>query len=412
MSIVKELYLLGVSFRTAPVAVREALSYTASEATALLAEVSNADPGIEALILSTCNRTEFYLSGAADRPVVEDWFKLLRQARPEAPILDDACFRYQLKGGEAARHLFEVSCGLDSSILGDVQILGQVKDAFATAARAGTLGEMLNRSLTQAIRAGKRARAETLIGFGAASVGSALSGMIHEHWAEQRAGRLPNFVLLGAGQAARDIGRHLMKRCAGSITHVNRTYEKAQTVARHTGGQSVPWNELKSSLIGADVVIAATSASEPVLTQDLLAQVAAARPHQPLLVVDTCSPRNIERGDRIDVVDIDSIEERRSAVLERRREAIPLVEAIVRQELSNWDRRRAAEPLEEEIKNLYLDVSAMSREMAESLLTADAPLGPTEAELVMSRSFKRLLHGHVGRLRRMAAPTPAISQVS
>jgi glutamyl-tRNA reductase len=394
----KDLHLLGVSFRTAPVAVRESLSFNRSEAAALLQGPVARGPELEALVLSTCNRTEFYLAAPREAGAVETMLAHLRRIRPQAPILRSDCLRYQASGAEAARHLFRVACGLDSAVLGDVQILGQVKEALAVASECGTLGSCLNRLGGQALRAGKRARAETLISQGAASIGSALAGMLSRRWQEGGMGRAPKILILGAGQIARDIGRHLSKRHVGELTFINRTAGKAEELARHCGGQAVEWSCLGQALEGTDVAIAATAAPQPILQRDLLDYLAVGRAERPLLLVDAGLPRNVEAGSALEVIDIDAIRERQETVLAQRREAIPGVEEIVEEELRAWEQWRAALPIEDAIKQLYQEAAARSREAAPKL-AAPGAFTQSEAEEMIFRSFKQLLHRHVRRLR-------------
>jgi len=219
----KGLHLLGVSFRTAPVAVREALSFNRSQAAALLHDATAEMPGLEAVVLSTCNRTECYLAVPPDREAVANWLTYLRRVRPWAPILRSDCLCYELQDTAAARHLFGVACGLDSAILGDVQILSQVKASLQVAAESGTLGSTLQRVFSQAVHAGKRARRETPIGQGAASVGSVLAAMLAERFITQQVGDGIHILIIGAGEAARNIGQHIAKRQLGTVTFINRT---------------------------------------------------------------------------------------------------------------------------------------------------------------------------------------------
>jgi glutamyl-tRNA reductase len=395
----KELHVLGVSFRTAPAAVREALSFGHAEAGAFLAQAVGEAPGLEALVLSTCNRVEFWLAAPEGYDVRDRFLGLLRRVRPAAPILRPECVRYEHAGADAVRHLARVACGLDSAILGDVQIRRQVKDAADTARRSRALGPYLEQALTAAFRASRRAHQETAIGRGAASVGSAAAGMVAERLRETRGGRV---LVVGAGEAARNIGRHLVKRGLGPVTFVNRTASRAREVAAHCGGRVRDWAELPAALLDADVVIVAIGASRVLLHQSLLARTAAARPHRPLLVVDASLPRCVEEGSAVEVVGIDAIRERHTQHLAIREAAVPLVEAIVQGEVRAWVRWRDGLPLEALIKQLYGDLDAISREAA-GPLAAGTTLPVAEAEAIVQRCCRRLLHGHVRRLRALAA---------
>lgn len=397
----KELHLLGVSYRTAPAAVREALSFSRLEAAALLREAASEIAELEAVVLSTCNRSEFYLAVPAGSGAVESWLARICSTRPGAPILRSDCLRYQSSGSEAARHLFHVASGLDSAVLGDVQILGQVKEAMAVAAESATLGGVLDRTFCQAIRVGKRARKETAIGRGAASTGSALVGMICERSLSRESGRVSRVLIIGAGEIARDIGRHAAKRGLWELVFINRTVERARELAGYCGGRGQEWSSLRSALMEADIAIAATAASQPILRREMLEEVAAMRSGRPLLVIDAGLPRNVEEGSSVEVIDIDAIRERQDDVLEQRRAAVPGVEDMVEGEVKAWERWHASLPLEGVIKELYQEVSAHSRQAARTLATSGA-LTVAQTEQIISRSLKQLLHPHVRRLRRSA----------
>ena len=399
----RELHLLGVSFRNAPAAVREGLHFTRSQAAALLREAASCWPDLEALILSTCNRTEFYLAAPPDSGVDKKWLGRLRALRPEAQILHTDCARYQSTGEEAARHLIRVACGLDSAVLGDIQILGQIKDAHALARESDSLGAYLNRLVQLALRAGKQARAKTRISQGAASVGSALVRMAQHRFSVWPEEKRPKVVLLGAGKIARDIARYAVKRDLGELTILNRTDRKAMELANHCGADSLPWSTLRDALRAADVVITATSATRPVLERAFLKQIAAERAGRPLLIMDAGMPRNVEPGSSFEVIDIDAIRERQENVLSQRKAAVPAVESIVHTETGNWKQWTARRPLEGLIKTLYQEASAQSRAAAHDLAkNADTTL--EEAEQVFYRSFRKLLHGHVNRLRSWGVP--------
>jgi glutamyl-tRNA reductase len=397
----KRFHLLGVNYRSASVALREAWHFCAPDASTLLRRAADGWPGLEAVVLSTCNRTEFYLAAPPGPPAPQRWRALLRDGRPDVPFLGGRRGRYQSCGGAAARHLFRVACGLDSAILGDVQILGQVQAAWSLAAEAGTLGKFLQQTLRHAVTAGRRARAETTISQGCASIGSALAGWLAPRCGPAVLGRAARVVLLGAGEAARNIAHHLHKQGLGDLCFLNRTEARAAELARRHAGRALPWGALAEALAGADVVIAATAAPQPVLGRTLLEQALRRRPSRPLLVVDAGLPRNVEPGSAAEVLGIDALRERQEAVLRQRQAALPAVEALVAQEVRAWRRWQAAQPLEGLIKRLYQEVERQCRAIAQQLATA-GPLTVEQAEQVVAQPIKQLLHPHVSGLRRWA----------
>lgn len=399
----KEFYLLGVSFRTAPVAVREALSFTGDEASDFLREFVGSRSDTEATILSTCNRAEFYLAAPEHHGVTAQWLEALRRLRPDAPALRSECVRYQCSGAEAVRHLYRVACGLESAVLGDVQILGQVKHAMVSASESGALGMYLNHTFTGAVRLGRLARAETGISRGAASVGSALAGLLARRWRRSNYPGDPEILIIGAGDAAQNIGRHLLKRRFGSLTFVNRSHERAAALASECGGRVRTWPEIGAVLIRADFVIVATSAGEPVLRRRLLDTVVDLRGDRPLVVIDAGVPRNVEPSSRAEVLDIDAITEEGGKGLAQRRAAVGEVQRLVENELEAWKRWRASLPIEATIKSLYVDAAALSHDTAHHILT-NRGLSEAQIERCVMRSFKHLLHEHSRRLRALETP--------
>jgi glutamyl-tRNA reductase len=262
---------------------------------------------------------------------------------------------------------------------------------MAVAAEAGTLGRHLTRTVEHAIRSAKRARRETTIGHGAASVGSVLAAML----AATPPGKI---LIVGAGEVAQDVGRHLAKRCAGTFVIVNRTMANAEELARGCGGRVRPWEELDDAVADADAVVVATSARGPIVRRAALDRAVARRSGRPLLVIDAAVPCNVESGSRTEVLDIDAIRERRETALATRRTAIPAVEGIVEDAVREWERWRSGLPLEAVIKSLYRDVNVASAETARRL-AAPGTLGDTELACIIGRSFKKLLHAHVRSLR-------------
>jgi glutamyl-tRNA reductase len=399
-----ELHLLGVSFRTAPVAIREGLSFGRDQAAALLRAAAAAIPGLQAFLLSTCNRTEFYLAAPAQSPAVEAFLGVLLKARPHAPILRDDCHRYSFNGVEAARHLFRVAAGLDSAILGDSQILGQIKEAMSVASEAGTLGGTVHQTLVQAIQAGKRARTETKIGYGAASLGSAIASSLAEHETDLRRDSItPRVLIIGAGEIARDIGRHVAKGRTREITFLNRTQEKAAQLAADCGGRPLAWDSLGEALAQNHFIIAATSCPKPILTHAVLQSALQMASPAIRLVIDAGMPRNVEPGSEVSTMDIDAIRERQGVALARRRAAVPAVEAIVEDTVNEWEQWQASRPVETLIKSLYQEAAAISR-IAAGKLSGTDEVQRVATERLLHHSMKRLLTGHARSLRRLHGP--------
>jgi glutamyl-tRNA reductase len=388
-----ELHLLGISFRTADEAAREGLAFSPSQAAALLTEARALLPGAEALVLSTCNRTEFYLSGLPAEDLLPRWHALLGAERSCAPVLQDSTARYQLAGVDAYRHLLRVVCGLDSALLGDGQIVGQVRRAVATAQEAGTLGRVLSPAFSSALSTGRRARRETSIGVGAPGVGGAVATAV----AARHVGPRERVVVLGSGEVARAVGRALAKHGHRDLVVCGRNTEAVDALAVECGAAPATWGDRDVVMAAAQAVVVATAADRPVLER---------LPDGPRLVVDAGFPRQVAPGvarDGVEVVSLLALTEQADAAAELRRSAVPEVEALVAEQVASWALQRDRAGLEDTIKLLHAEAAQLTRAAAATLASSPG-LSPEEVERFLGREVKRLLHGHVSRLRGLTAP--------
>lgn len=390
----RELWMLGVDFGSAALSVRESLSYTPEDAVDLLRAAADV-PGLEeVVVVSTCNRTEFYLVTADNTDVSSRWLRVVRERRPQAPIGDDRCVLSRARGLDAARHLLRVGCGLESALLGDAHIIGQLKRALALAGRAGTLGPVLNRVFGHAFTAFAASRQLTAIGKGHPSLGSAVAGLIGD-----RVGPLPDVLLLGAGVAARDIGRQLAKWRLGTLTIMNRTADSATEFARHTGATARPWAELDDAIDEADVVVAATSARTPLLDSERLRQALERRSGRPLLLIDVGVPRNTESIAGVPCVTVDDIAARRDDALTARRLAVPRVEAIIAAELDNWTAWLSARPTEALFKRVFLGEQRARLALVDDLIASGYPGTVDELNRRIALSWRPVLDAHAREMR-------------
>jgi glutamyl-tRNA reductase len=354
------LLLIGVNHRTAGLDLREALAFTRDECVQLLAAVVSAGAA-EALVVSTCNRTEFYVvdatAGSADRRV-RDAIVSLRGADMLAP----APSRYTAVDQDAARHLCRVAAGLDSMVLGDRQILGQVKEAAALARATSGVGPLLDRLLDCALRAGKRARAETGLSGGAVSVAAAAVRL-----AKSRVGGLAGqrVLVVGAGDTGRLLARQLASHTLADLAIANRTVATAQQLAQAAGGRALALAGIPEALETADVVISATSAPGHVITAATLSTAVARRRGAPLVVVDLAVPRDVEPAagsiGGVTLVTLDAVNDAVDQTLSKRQAEIPRVEALVEAELArfeSWRRSRAVTPVVRELRAYFEEVRA------------------------------------------------------
>jgi len=335
---VAELLAIGVSHKTAPLELRETMALTEGRAVGLLGELTGAEAVQEAAAISTCNRTELFLY-AADGVAAES-LALAALAR-EADIRPTELMShlYSLRGIEAAEHLFLVTAGLDSMIVGESEIQGQVKRAYELALVEGATGPILNRLFRGALAAGKRARSETGVSEGALSV-----PQVAVELAQRTLGDLGNrrVLVVGAGETAELTARALSARGVEAVFIANRRHDRAIGLAQRFGGRAIRFEELPEEMIEADIVAASTSSPHYVIEHDALEEVMASRPQRPLLLVDLAVPRDIHPASRDvpgvtlhDMDDLQSLAERNASGREGEAQR---ARGILRAELARFQR--------------------------------------------------------------------------
>jgi glutamyl-tRNA reductase len=391
--------LVGLSHRTAPVAVRERHAVPAASSTACNAKLAQ-KPGLrEAAILSTCNRTELLAVADDDAAGSEALVAFLRDEIGDGTLLPAQT--YALRGAEAVAHVFRVASSLDAMVVGEAQILGQLKDAWRAASAASTLGPILHRLLQRSFRAAKRVRAET--GLGGASVSLARVGVaLAREIFESFEGKL--VLLVGAGEMAESALRGLVDAGARQITVVNRSLESARRLVERTGGRALALEALEAELARADVALVSLAVERPLLVPSTLAPVMARRQGRPLLLVDLGLPRNVDPAVNqlrdvylYDLDDLDAIAERGRAA---RAAEVPRAEAIVADECARFERWRAGLEAVPTIRALLARGEAITRAEVERALER-APAGADRAALerLAAAVVARLLHAPLERLR-------------
>lgn len=335
-----EFGVFGVNHRTAPLHVRERLAIGPLEIPALLRTALRDGLLTEGVILSTCNRVELYGSfplGCEASGRIEQVFGALKGIAPR----DLGDVAYVHVGRPMVEHLFRVACGLDSLILGEAQILGQVRDAFAGAAAAGSTGPLFNRLFHQALRVGKLARAESSIAAGATSLASVAVRMLAERLGGLR-GR--SGVLLGAGAMAGLAAAHLRGRGLADVVVANRTLSRAEELAATCDGRAARLDTLVKEVLGADFVLAACSAPELLLHRQSLARSWGGRSGRPLTAVDLSVPRVIDPGivslPGVILWDLDALNDVLRADAARRESAVRWVEELIAHEVEEFCRWR------------------------------------------------------------------------
>lgn len=344
-----ELLALGISHKTAPVALRERLAFTESQSVEFAEQLANSPEVHEAVVISTCNRTEVYLvvggTGGAGGDSVQAEADVLGMLARRAGIRPTELAQeiYSPRNCEAARQLYRVTSGLESMILGEAEIQGQVKRAYEAALRAGVTGPLSNRLFAAALTTGKRVRSETGIGSSRVSVPSVAVDL-----AQDVLGSLADrhVMLLGAGETSELTAQALSHQGVGTIFVANRHADRALSLAQRFGGSVVGLDKLPEQLLEADIVVSSTSSPHPIVGSEELELVMAQRRGQGgrenLLLIDIAVPRDIDARcgdiDGVTLYDIDDLQAVVQRNLGARKEIVPQAEEIVEEEIHRFAR--------------------------------------------------------------------------
>jgi glutamyl-tRNA reductase len=322
------LVAVGISHKTAPVALRERLAIPPSELGNVLQRLLETKELQEAVVLSTCNRLEVYARPTSDRvSAINNLQHFFQGAYGDVPLSDSL---YHREAEAAVAHLFRVAAGLDSLVVGETEILGQVKAAYLFSQAQGTTGKITNVLFQRALFVGKHIRTKTRLSEGSSSVGS-----VAVQLAEKIFGSLQDrqVLLVGAGEMAEVTARHLMSQKIGSLTILNRTPEKAEVLAAQLGGTAGPLERLPEELLKADIVICSTAAEKPIITRDELEVCMKSRMGRSLYFVDIAVPRNVDPSahglDNVYVYNMDDLQALVEKNLDRRRQEVDQAEALV-----------------------------------------------------------------------------------
>ncbi len=333
------LILLGLNHRTAPLPVREQMVYSRDEAVSVLRRLRETEHVPQALLLSTCNRTEVYALVSDPKTVLPRMVESLFLERIPQGNGDRLRYLYQHEGDEAVQHFFRVACGLDSLVLGEQEILGQVKIAYEISRAADTAGSLLHRLASRAFHVGKRARTETHIGMGAVSVAYAAVELAEKVF-QSLEGR--GALLVGAGENGALCAQHLLARKVQPLLIANRTLENAEHLAGQLGGETVSMDRLHEAMARVDIVISTTGSPTAVIGPDLVRDVMKLRDGKALVLMDIAVPRDVDPAvDEIQSVfrfDMDALNVIVDKNKERREGEIPEVERLVDAEVEQFMR--------------------------------------------------------------------------
>jgi glutamyl-tRNA reductase len=334
-----EIVLIGLNHKTAPVELRERVSFSADQAQRAAEELRSRGVLSETLVLSTCNRSELYGVPPEASPDSASAMELFLATFHHIDPSMLTSSLYRRRDHDAVRHLFRVASGLDSMLLGEAEILGQVREAYRIALDLGATGPVLNRMFQNALEVGKRVRTETEIGkkpvsvaFAGVKLAERIFGSLKEHSA----------LILGAGATGEQVMDHLRDRGIANLRVANRSRERARELALRAGAGVVEWESLNTSLAWPDMIVSSVSTLEPVLTRAMLERAMAERSNRSLLLVDLGMPRNIEpsAGDLYNVYlyDMDHLTEIVEQNKKARQDEVPHAEAIVEEQVEKFQK--------------------------------------------------------------------------
>jgi glutamyl-tRNA reductase len=389
------LLLVGLSHRTAPVELRERVDFQARGVGDALAALAARGSTREAAIVSTCNRAELYVACDDVMATRGDLVEFV-SAFNQVPRGEVAPHLYDAADLEAARHLFRVAAGLESLVVGEPQILGQVKDAHTVATLSQTAGPVLNRLFHASFAVGKRVRTETGLGSGAVSVSYAAVSLARKIFGDL-AGR--SVLVIGAGEMGKLTALHMKSQGVQHVTILSRTIAHAARTAEAIGGAgAAPWEELDAQLGASDIVITATGASAPILTKAHIETVMRPRRSRPLFMIDIAMPRDVEAAageiEQVFLYNIDDLQATVRENLARRESEITHAERIVADEIEKfgaWFRARGAIPTVVALRQRFEAIRRAELERLEFKLASMPPEVRTRVDEITHLIIEKLL---------------------
>lgn len=401
-----KLWVTGLNHRTAPVEVRERLAFNGPDLAGALDQLKQW-PGLhEGLILSTCNRVEVVVTaedGVDPQNCIEEFLTSSQK------IVDRAWLQpyvYGFGGSDAIRHLFRVAASLDSMVIGEPQILGQLKEAYSVAKERGALSGFLETVLTRAFNVAKRVRTETEIGASAVSVSYAAVELAREIF-----GSLKNrkVMLIGAGKMSELAARHLSRSGVSQILVANRTRTRAVEVTEMVGGTIIEYERMYAALPEVDIVITSSGAPDYILRKDQAKRIIEARKNRPIFIIDIAVPRNVEPAvneiDNIFLYDIDDLQRVVESNLRGRFDEAAEADRIVSEEverLEGWLRSRQAVPLIVSLQNQFEQIRAAETERMRSKLGSLTPQQQEAVDALVRGIINKIAHGPIAELRKNA----------
>jgi glutamyl-tRNA reductase len=388
------LFLIGVSHRTAPVDLRERLDFSSRDVGAAVEALATRLSAAETVVLSTCNRSEIYIaSNDPDRArhdvigFLTDYHQIAGEAF--TPHL------FTSHDHEAVRHLFRVAAGLDSIVVGEPQILGQVKDAFQAAFERHCAGPLLTKTFEWAFNVGKRVRSETALGEGAVSVAYAALSPARKIFGKLQ-GR--SVLVVGAGEISTLTAQHLRSQGVGEMVIASRTAAHAETLAQTVSGRAIPWKDMPAALAHADIVITATGAQRPIITRAHVEAATGRRRPGPLFIVDLAVPRDVEGSvgdiEQVFLYNVDDLQGIVQENLSKRGAEVERAERIVAEEVTRfivWQRSRAAVPTIRALRERFENTRRAELERLKGKLTGLPPEAADKVDEITRLLVEKLL---------------------
>jgi glutamyl-tRNA reductase len=397
-----QVLLLGLSHRTAPVELRERLDVTARGVDVVLSALNVRSSASEVAVLSTCNRVEIYAACDDVDQTRRDLEAFISEFHgiPAAEL--QSCL-YSKTGAEVARHLFRVAAGLDSLVVGEPQILGQVKDAYSLAAERRCTGPLLSKLFHAAFAAAKRVRTETGLAQGAVSVGYAAVELARKIFGNLREHAV---LVVGAGEMAKLTAQHMRTQGVRRMLITSRTASHAEALAAMVGGTATRWDDLRAALAESDIVVTATGASVPILPRADLEQTMKARRHRPLFIIDIAVPRDVEPSagdlDQVFLYNIDDLQAVVQENLLRRTAETAPAEALLSEEVTRfaaWMDSREAVPTVVALRQRFESIRASELRRLQSKLASLPPEARARVEEVTRLLVEKLLIGPTVQLK-------------
>jgi glutamyl-tRNA reductase len=396
----------GLNHRTAPVDVRERIAFSEARLAQALDELRRRPGLLEGMILSTCNRVEIAVTADEQTDAEECVERFLAETQNVAREWV-APYLYHYHGPDAIRHLFRVASSLDSMVVGEPQILGQLKTAYGIAKAQGAVSGFLEMVVSRAFNVAKRVRSETEIGQSAVSVSYAAVELAREIFGSLNGKRV---LLIGAGKMSELSARHLRRSGVGSIFVTNRTHQRAVEMAKVFDGSIVPYDRFTASLPEMDIVIASSGAPHYILVKDQMRKVIEARKNRPMFLIDIAVPRNIEPAvnkiDNVYLYDIDDLQRVVDQNLQGRKKVAEQAEEIIAEEVERMMSRLKAREIAPMIVSLQEQLEQLRVSELERVRGKLGNLTPQQEEAIEALTrgiINKIAHGPISELRRQAS---------